>query len=865
MTGARPTDVSRASRPIESSVTTEQHPEDPNAYDFRRLQEKWQPRWEELGLFTTDLDDTRPRKYILEMFPYPSGDLHMGHAENWALGDFVARYWRQQGFNVLHPIGWDSFGLPAENAAIKRGVDPKEWTYANIEQQKASFKRYAPSFDWTTEIHTSDPEYYKWNQWLFLKMYEKGLAYRKDSWVNWDPVDQTVLANEQVLPDGTSDRSGAVVVKKKLTQWYFKITEYADRLLDDLNQLEGRWPAKVIAQQRNWIGRSVGADVDFVIEGRDEPVTVFTTRPDTIHGVTFLVVAPDSDLAASLVASADDGVRAAFADYLTATQKTSEIDRQNADRPKTGVPLGRFAIHPLTGERLPIWAADYVLADYGHGAVMAVPAHDQRDLDFARAFDLPVKVVVDTNAAVTGAIPVITPDMELPALDPVSTGEALTGQGRMINSGPLDGMSKQHAITAAISLLEERGTGRAAKTYRLRDWLISRQRFWGTPIPIIHGADGTEHPVPFDQLPVRLPDTEGLDLKPKGTSPLGGATDWVNVPNPVDGTPATRDTDTMDTFVDSSWYFLRFLAANDDTQAFDPAVARKWAPVDQYIGGIEHAILHLLYARFVTKVLFDLGYLDFTEPFSALLNQGMVLSGGSKMSKSKGGVSLGDELDANGVDAIRLVMGFAGPPEDDINWEDVSPSASARFLARAYRLALDVTSSPDAVWADGDRALRQVTHRFLADAPGMMESFKFNVVIARLMDLVNVTRKAIDSGPGAGDPAVREAVETIALGLSVFAPYTGEEMWEKLGYEATVATYGWRKADPTLLVQESLTAVVQVNGKVRDSFEVSKAIEPSELEAMARASANVQRYIGDREIVKVIVRAPKLVNIAIKG
>ncbi|KTR52224.1 leucyl-tRNA synthetase [Curtobacterium oceanosedimentum] len=832
------------------------------------MQEKWQPRWEELGLFTTDLDDSRPRKYILEMFPYPSGDLHMGHAENWALGDFVARYWRQQGFNVLHPIGWDSFGLPAENAAIKRGVDPAEWTYANIEQQKASFKRYAPSFDWTTEIHTSDPEYYKWNQWLFLKMYEKGLAYRKDSWVNWDPVDQTVLANEQVLPDGTSDRSGAVVVKKKLTQWYFAITKYADRLLDDLNQLEGRWPAKVIAQQRNWIGRSVGADVDFVIEGRDEPVTVFTTRPDTIHGVTFLVVAPDSDLAAELVSSAEPAVREAFDEYLTATQKTSEIDRQNADRPKTGVPLGRWAIHPLTGERLPIWAADYVLADYGHGAVMAVPAHDQRDLDFARAFDLPVQVVVDTNQPVTGAIPVIPEGAtleDLPALDPVATGEALTGQGRMINSGPLDGMSKQHAITAAISLLEERGTGRAAKTYRLRDWLISRQRFWGTPIPIIHGADGTEHPVPMDQLPVRLPSTEGLDLKPKGTSPLGGATDWVNVPNPVDGTPATRDTDTMDTFVDSSWYFLRFLSAQDDTQAFDPEAARKWAPVDQYIGGIEHAILHLLYARFVTKVLFDLGYLDFTEPFSALLNQGMVLSGGSKMSKSKGGVSLGDELDANGVDAIRLVMGFAGPPEDDINWEDVSPSASARFLARAYRLALDVTSTPDAVWADGDRALRQVTHRFLADAPGMMEAFKFNVVIARLMDLVNVTRKAVDSGPGAGDPAVREAVETIALALAVFAPYTGEEMWEKLGYEATVATYGWRKADPTLLVQDTLTAVVQVNGKVRDSFEVSKSIEADELEQLARASANVQRYIGDREIVKVIVRAPKLVNIAIKG
>jgi leucyl-tRNA synthetase len=703
-------------------------------------------------------------------------------------------------------------------------------------------------------------------------MYEKGLAYRKDSWVNWDPVDQTVLANEQVLPDGTSDRSGAVVVKKKLTQWYFGITEYADRLLDDLNQLEGRWPSKVIAMQRNWIGRSVGADVDFVIEGRDEPVTVFTTRPDTIHGVTFLVVAPDSDLAAELVAdpSVDDATRAAFQDYLVATQKASDIDRQNADRPKTGVPLGRSAVHPLTGERLPIWAADYVLADYGHGAVMAVPAHDQRDLDFARAFDLPVKVVVDTNAAVTGAIPVIPEgatldDFDVPTLDPLATGEALTGAGRMINSGPLDGMSKQHAITAAIALLDERGTGRAAKTYRLRDWLISRQRFWGTPIPIIHGEDGTQYPVPEDQLPVVLPDTEGLDLKPKGTSPLGGATDWVNVPNPVDGTPAKRDPDTMDTFVDSSWYFLRFLSPQDDTQAFDPALVNKWAPVDQYIGGVEHAILHLLYARFVTKVLFDLGYLDFTEPFSALLNQGMVLSGGSKMSKSKGGVSLGDELDAHGVDAIRLVMGFAGPPEDDINWEDVSPAASARFLARAYRIAVDVTSQPDAVWSEGDRALRQATHRFLADAPGLMESFKFNVVIARLMDLVNVTRKAIDSGPGAGDPAVREAAETIALGLSVFAPYTGEEMWQTLGYDSSVATFGWRKADPTLLVQETLTAVVQVNGKVRDSFEVSKSIEADELEQLARSSRAVQRYIGDREIVKVIVRAPKLVNIAIKG
>ncbi|MCU1421082.1 MAG: leucine--tRNA ligase, partial [Microbacteriaceae bacterium] len=530
-------------------------------YDPAQLQEKWQLRWDELQPFRSNLPgDTRPRKYILDMFPYPSGDLHMGHAEAFALGDVVARYWRQQGFNVLHPIGWDSFGLPAENAAIKRGVDPREWTYANIEQQKTSMKRYAASFDWDRELHTSDPEYYKWNQWLFLKLYEKGLAYRKESWVNWDPVDQTVLANEQVLPDGTSDRSGAVVVKKKLTQWYFKITDYADRLLDDLNQLEGSWPSKVLAMQRNWIGRSVGADVDFEIEGRDEKVTVFTTRPDTLYGVTFMVVAPDSDLASELIAGAPEQYHQAFADYLVQVQKTSEIERQDASRPKTGVPLGRYAINPANGEVLPIWAADYVLADYGHGAVMAVPAHDQRDLDFARTFGLPIRVVVDTNAPITGAIPILPinpetgeaelPD-DLPPLDPFSTGKALTGEGRMMNSGPLDGLSKSNAIRRIIEQLEAAGTGRAAKNYRLRDWLISRQRFWGTPIPIVHTEDGELVPVPEDKLPVTLPSTEGLDMQPRGQSPLGAADEWSEVTLP-DGRKGRRDPDTMDTFVDSS-------------------------------------------------------------------------------------------------------------------------------------------------------------------------------------------------------------------------------------------------------------------------------------------------------------------------
>ncbi|TQL54122.1 leucyl-tRNA synthetase [Subtercola boreus] len=841
-------------------------------YDFEALQNKWLPVWDESEPFRTDLEnDKRPRKYILDMFPYPSGDLHMGHAEAYALGDVISRYWRHQGFNVLHPIGWDSFGLPAENAAIKRQIDPREWTYANIDQQKASFRRYAGSFDWSRELHTSDPEYYKWNQWLFLKLYEKGLAYRKSSWVNWDPVDQTVLANEQVLPDGTSERSGAVVVKKKLTQWYFRITDYADRLLDDLKQLEGTWPAKVIAMQRNWIGRSVGADVDFAIEGRQAPVTVFTTRPDTLHGATFMVVAPESELAAELVAdeSVPDAARQRFAEYLVEVQKSTELERQATDRPKTGVFLERYAINPVNGERLPVWAADYVLADYGTGAVMAVPAHDQRDLDFARAFGLPVRVVLDTNQPVTGAIPVLVdgelPD-DLPPLDPASTGKALTGDGRLINSGNLDGLSKNKAITRVIEQLEAQGSGRAAKNYRLRDWLISRQRYWGTPIPIIHGADGAEIPVPEDQLPVLLPPTEGLNLQPKGTSPLGAATDWVNVPDPRDGSPALRDADTMDTFVDSSWYFLRFLSPNDDTKAFDPREVDKWAPVDQYVGGVTHAILHLLYARFITKVLFDLGYVSFTEPFSALLNQGMVLMEGSAMSKSKGNiVRLSDQLDEHGVDAVRLTMAFAGPPEDDIDWADVSPSGSAKFLARAWRLSGDVTSAPEVNWRDGDVALRRVTHRFLAEAPGLVEAFKFNVVVARIMELTNAARKAVDSGPGGADPAVREAVETIALGLSLFAPYTAEDMWERLGYPPSISAYGWRGADPALLTEESVTAVVQVDGKVRARLEVSPKISSEELEKLARSSEAVVRFLGDREVVNVIVRAPKIVNIATKA
>lgn len=859
-----------------SQISTPSAAPDNGGFDTHAIQDKWQKLWADRDPFRAGGDgDTRPRKYVLAMFPYPSGDLHMGHAENYLYSDIVARFWRHRGYNVLNPIGWDSFGLPAENAAIKRGADPVEWTYANIAQQKQSLHDYGVSFDWSRVLHTSDPEYYRWNQWLFQRLYEKGLAYRKDALVNWDPVDQTVLANEQVLADGTSERSGALVEKKKLTQWFLRITDYADRLLDDLNQLEGFWPQKVIQMQRNWIGRSVGADIDFEIEGREGTVTVFSTRPDTLHGATFFVIAPDSDLAAELVVDADADVRQRFQAYLDGVRKITDIDRQSSERPKTGVFLGRYAINPVNGERMPIWAADYVLADYGHGAVMAVPAHDQRDLDFARAFDLPVKVVVDTTAPVTGAIPVIELDDDgvpidpggdtLDDIDPARTGIALTGEGRMINSGALDGLSKRNAIARSIEQLTASGRGRAAKTYRLRDWLISRQRYWGTPIPMLHTEDGRIIPVPDEQLPVRLPSVEGLDLKPKGASPLGAATGWVETVDPETGAPARRDPDTMDTFVDSSWYYMRFLSPGDETQPFSSREADKWGPVDFYIGGVEHAILHLLYARFITKAMFDMGMVEFTEPFSSLINQGMIILGGSKMSKSKGNLVLfQEELDTHGADALRVALAFAGPVEDDKDWDDVSTTGAAKFLARALRVAKDVNSSPDVVWAEGDPALRRVTHRLLADAPGLVEQTKFNVVVARLMELVNATRKAIDSGAGAADPAVREAAEVTAMILDLFAPHTAEEMWEILGYEPFVGLVTWRSADPTLLVEETVTAVVQVDGKVRGTLEVSARIDTAALEALARNDAKVLRALDGREIVRAVVRAPKVVSFSTK-
>jgi leucyl-tRNA synthetase len=815
------------------------------AYDIHGVQEKWLPIWDELSPFKSGRsNDDRPKKYVLDMFPYPSGDLHMGHAEAYALGDVIARYWVQRGFNVMHPIGWDAFGLPAENAAIKRNEDPSIWTYENINTQRASMRRYACSFDWDRVLYTCDPEYYRWNQWIFLRLFERGLAYRKDSAVNWCPDCQTVLANEQVVA-GLCERCDNAVTKKKLNQWYFKITDYAERLLEDMNALEGKWPEKVLTMQRNWIGKSTGAEVQFVIEDRKDPVTIYTTRPDTLYGATFMVVAVDSDLARELVAGRK--VEDDFNNYFNSVKAASDIDRLSTERPKTGIFLERYAINPVNGEKIPIWASDYVLADYGTGAIMAVPAHDQRDLDFAQAMNLPVRVVVETEQE-----------------DPAISGIATDGDGTIINSGSITGLDSKSAIRKIIDELEGKGLAKATQNYRLRDWLISRQRYWGTPIPIIHCENCGEQPVPESELPVKLPDSKTVELKPKGSSPLATATDWVNVKCPKCGGAAQRDTDTMDTFVDSSWYFLRYTSVDREDVAFDGDAVKTWLPVDQYVGGVTHAILHLLYSRFFTKALFDMGLVDFTEPFTRLLNQGMVLMDGSAMSKSRGNlVRLSDELERHGVDAIRLSMVFAGPPEDDVDWSDVSPSGSVKFLNRAWRLSGDVTSEVGVDFSTGDISLRKITHKALHDISFAVESFRFNVAVARVMELVNATRKAIDSGAGGADPAVREAVEAVAISLSLIAPYTAEEMWERLGHKPSVALAGWPAIDESLLEEDAVTAIFQINGKIKTRLDVSPNISDKELESMAMNDEAVRAELAGAQPKKVITKAPKFVNIVL--
>jgi leucyl-tRNA synthetase len=816
-------------------------------FDLSAAIEKWIQVWNERGTFEASrlatAGDGARRRYVVSMFSYPSGDLHMGHAEVYSISDSMARFSRMRGFDTLFPVGWDSFGLPAENAAFKRGLDPRDWTYANIETQADSFRRLGISFDWRTRLHTSDLEYYRWNQWLFLRLYERGLAYRADATVNWCPNDQTVLANEQVIA-GRCERCGSQVTKRALTHWFFKITDYAQRLLDDMTQLEDGWPPEILTMQRNWIGRSEGAYIDFPVEGRDEPVRVFSTRPETVFGATFVVVAVDAPLAAELRAP---DCKDRFDTYRNEVAGATDIERLATDRPTTGVFLGRFAVNPVSGERIPVYASDYVLAGYGTGVIMGVPGHDQRDLDFARTVGLPVRTVIATGRA-----------------DPGETGVAIEGAGVLVDSGSFTGQSSVHARAAIVAELVEHGDGRPAVTYRLRDWLLSRQRYWGTPIPIIHCGACGQVSVPDDQLPVRLPDS-GYQLRPdNGRSPLASAEDWVAVSCPRCGRAARRDTDTMDTFVDSSWYFLRYPNPHFTAGPFDPAEIARWLPVDEYVGGKEHATGHLLYARFLTKALHDAGLLPFTEPFTHLTSQGQVLMDGKAMSKSLGNlVDLQEQIDQYGPDAVRVTMIFAGPPEDDIDWADVAPQGAVRWLARVRRLADELGSATTASMSTEETvSVRRSVHELIAETTESMEGKRLNVAISQLMRLTNALRKAIDSGPGEADPSVREGVEALVRMVSCFAPFTAEQAWERLGHQPSVSDAGWPAPDPALIVTDSTTCVVQVDGKLRDRLTVPTGIDEQSLRKLAMASAKIRDALSGRTVTKVIMRAPKLVNIA---
>ena len=815
-------------------------------YEPAEIEPKWVRIWEEEGRSRASEDpaDPRPRFYALDMFPYPSGDLHMGHAEAFSGGDTVARFQAMRGHNVLHPIGWDAFGLPAENAAIKRGIHPKEWTHANIEQQAASFKRFGMSFDWSRRLQTCDPEYYRWTQWLFLRLFERGLAYRKAAATNWCPEDQTVLANEQVV-NGACERCGAEVVRKDLTQWFFRITDYAQRLLDDMDALVD-WPERVVTMQRNWIGRSEGARVTFEIAETADRVEVFTTRPDTLWGVTFFVFAPEHPLVARL---ADAGGTAdAVTPLVERLRRTPLTNREQAET-REGIALGVTAVNPVNGERVPCFVAPYVLTEYGTGAVMGVPAHDQRDFEFAREHGLPVRVVVQGEDGET--------------LDGDTMTQAHAAEGRMVASGPFDGRPTPAVIPEVIAWLGERGAGSGAVSFRLRDWLISRQRYWGAPIPIVHCPTCGEVAVPDEQLPVLLPDD--VDFRPGGESPLARHEGFLRTTCPRCGGAATRDTDTMDTFVDSSWYYLRYCSPSETDRPFDPAAVARWMPVAQYTGGVEHAILHLLYSRFFTKVLFDMGLVTFTEPFPRLMNQGQVIYGGASMSKSKGNiVEPMPIVERWGADAMRLTMLFAGPFEDDIDWKLIAPDPSRApgvrsWLGRAWTAVLEATERGSG--PAEPEALRRTAHRTVRGVTEDLERFRFNTAVAKLMVLTNELRTALDAGAGA-----LASARLLVQMLAPLAPFMAEELWrEVLGESDSVHASAWPTWDPALVTQDRVTLVLQVDGKVRDRVEVDADASEETCREAALASEAVRRALGEREIAQVIVRAPKLVNLVARS
>jgi leucyl-tRNA synthetase len=854
-------------------------------FDFRDAEPRWQKTWAERGLHTVTEDPNKPKYYALAMFPYPSGKLHMGHVRNYTIVDVIARYRRMKGFNVLHPMGYDSFGMPAENAAIKNGISPAVWTKSNIEEMTEQLKQLGYSYDWDRAVYTYREDYYRWTQWIFLQFYKHGLAYKKTAPVNWCPTCQTVLANEQVV-DGQCWRCDSVVTKNNLSQWFFKITQYADELLADLKLLEKGWPERVRIMQENWIGRSEGAIVDFTLEATGDKVPVFTTRPDTIYGVSFMVLAPEHPLVEKLCTSgiidADTVVKVrAFQDKM---KGLNEIARTSTEMEKEGVYLGVNVTNPFNGEKAQLWIANYVLMEYGTGAVMGVPAHDQRDFEFAKKYGMDIRVVIQNH------------DNSLVAGDML---QAFVEPGTMVNSGPFDGTPNLDGIAKVAAYAEEKGFGKKTVNYRLRDWLISRQRAWGAPIPVIYCDKCGTVPVPDDQLPVRIPDD--LDFTGQGSSPLARHEGFKNCACPQCGGAARRETDTMDTFVDSSWYFLRYADARNSEAAWDPTKISHWLPVDQYVGGIEHAVLHLLYSRFFTKALRDCGHIQIDEPFGALLTQGMVIKDGSKMSKSKGNIVSPEEMIARyGADACRLFIMFAAPVERDLDWSEAGIEGAYRFVNRFYRMCTALL--PTWQWArtllpvkpgntagmmgaltseelaeglarvtdmsSEDKELRRVIHstvkRITAD---VHDRFAFNTAISGLMEMTNAIYAFRDKVADEKQSALvlAEALQKAVLIIAPFCPHLAEEVWHRMGYQTSIHQEEWPTYDEAAARAETVEIVVQINGKVRDRLDVPAGISAAEMEQFAMATDKVQALIEGKQVVKVIPVPGKLVNIVIKG
>ena len=808
-------------------------------YDPQAIEPRWRDAWKTAGLFRVTEDVSKPKFYNLVMFPYPSGPLHMGHFRNYVIGDAFARYKVMRGFNVLSPFGWDAFGLPAENAAIQSGIPPRVSTEGNIAISKRELEIMGVLYGWDREVTTCNEDYYKWTQWLFLKFLELGLAYKQKAAVNWCPKDNTVLANEQIV-NGVCWRCGTKPTKKELEQWFFKITAYAQRLLDDLSKLD-RWPERVRVMQANWIGRSEGAELDFAVEG-DGTLRVFTTRPDTVFGATFMVVAPEHELVQKIVTRDQ---RRNVDDYIEKTKSETEIERLSTEHEKTGVFTGAYAINPFTNERIPIWIADYVLATYGTGAIMGVPGHDARDFEFARKHRLPIREVISATRQASGR-----------ALEAAFE----TYDGFLVNSGPYSGLSVKDGIAKIIAEAERRGIGKRTVTYRLRDWLISRQRYWGVPIPIIYCPDHGIVPVPYEQLPVRLPDQ--VEFRSDGQNPLLHTPSFVDATCPICGKPSRRETDTMDTFVDSSWYFLRYADPRNQALPFDKSKADYWMPVDQYTGGIEHAILHLLYSRFFMKVLFDAGMVSVEEPFMALFTQGMIHRNGAVMSKSKGnGITPDDIVQKYGADTGRVYELFIGPPDQDAEWNDRGVDGVARFLNRVWRL---LVGEEDDVMADASRIgaqdLTRKLHETIDKVTRDVESFHFNTAMSALMELANLMQDYLQAG-GRRDGAWEAAALGMTRMLGPFAPHLAEELWQRLGGEGLLVFQPWPEVDEALLRRPQVTVVVQVDGRLRDRIEMPAGIEAAAAQERALRSPNVQRVVGDRRVQRAVYVPDRLINL----